>query len=108
MVAGRGMVTGCPAASDRFTSSPVSGSTPQRRISGLSPFAATAQPERRPPPPQGVTITSRSGTSSRSSSARVPWPAITASSSKGGTSVAPCSSTILRAISSRLSPPCRS
>ena len=92
MVCGEGDGDGVSGGERLLHVVPASGSTPQRRISGRSPLAATAQPERRPPPPHGVTIRSRSGTSSRSSRASVPWPAITASSSNGGTRVAPCSS----------------
>ena len=50
---------------------------------------ATHVPEHRPPPPIGVTTTSRSGISCVNSSAAVPAPAITRSSSKGWISTAP-------------------
>ena len=47
-------------------------STPITSIPGRSATAATAQPEIMPPPPTGMTNTSRSGASSSNSSASVP------------------------------------
>ncbi len=87
IVRGVSIRTRSPAASDRRVSSPASGSTPTTRTPGRSAFAAVAQPAISPPPPTGTSRRSRSGTSSRSSSAAVPWPAITAGCSYGGTSV---------------------
>ncbi len=55
----------------------MAGSTPITRMSGLIALAATPMPEIRPPPPMGIGRISRCGTSSSSSRAMVPWPAIT-------------------------------
>ena len=65
-----------PAWSDRNASLPFSGSTPITRIPGRRCLAAMEQPDISPPPPMGATNASRSGTSSRSSSAVVPCPAM--------------------------------
>src|SRR5579875_2857290 len=92
-----------PASSERRVSSPASGSTPTTRIPGRSAFAAVEQPAISPPPPIGTTSRSRSGTSRRSSSATVPWPAITSGSSYGFTSSRPRSAASCAPISSRLS-----
>jgi hypothetical protein len=56
-------------------------STPYTVMPGFIALAATAQPASSPPPPTGITSASRSGASCNSSSARVPWPAITPRSS---------------------------
>ena len=53
-------------------------------IAGASALAASAQPESRPPPPRQTRRRSRGPTSSISSSAAVPWPAMTSGWSKGG------------------------
>ena len=66
-----------PAARDRKASSACSGSAPITRMPGQSSRAAMAVPLSSPPPPTGARITSRSGTSSSSSRAAVPWPAMT-------------------------------
>jgi len=71
--------------------------TPTRRTRGASALSASAMPLISPPPPIGTTSVSSSGTSSRISSAIVPWPSITAGSSKGCTSVAPRSRASSRA-----------
>ena len=55
-------------------------STPNTAMPGLIAFAAVAQPASSPPPPTGITSTSRSGTSCSSSIASVPCPAITPTS----------------------------
>src|SRR5438552_3953725 len=60
-----------PAALERAASSAPSGSAPKTRIDELMPRAATQHPARSPPPPTGVTIASRWGTSPSSSSAAV-------------------------------------
>ena len=59
---------------------------------GLAALAAVAMPPIRPPPPIGTTSTSRSGAAASISSASVPWPAITAGSSKGWTKQSPSAS----------------
>ena len=72
-----------PDARLRAASSAFAGSAPWTARPGRSDVAAIAVPDRRPPPPTGATIASRSGTSSTSSSAAVPCPAITLASSNG-------------------------
>ena len=83
-----GAATGSPlksaaAAEKRFAC------TPTTRTLGRCALAATATPLTSPPPPTGTTSVSRSGACSSISSPSVPWPAITASSSKGWTRVQP-------------------
>ncbi len=69
-------------------------STPITLMDGRSAFAATATPDTSPPPPIGTTIASVSGSCASTSSAIVPWPAMTSGSSNGCTKVSPsvCSS----------------
>jgi len=56
--------------------------TPTSRTRARASSIARAVPASSPPPPTGTTIASRSGRSSSISRATVPWPAITAGSSK--------------------------
>ncbi len=63
--------------------------TPTTCRSGRSAFAAVAMPAIRPPPPIATTSVSMSGCWASISSATVPWPAITARSSNGWTTVWP-------------------
>ena len=63
--------------------------TPTTRTFGCSSRSASAIPDARPPPPIGTTSVSSSGSCSAISSPIVPWPAITRSSSKACTKVAP-------------------
>src|SRR6185312_3122177 len=82
-------------------------STPNTEMPGRSAVAATRHPASKPPPPTGITRASMSGASFSSSSARVPWPAMTAASSYGWTkmswrSCARCSA--WAAASARVSP----
>ena len=67
--------------------------TPTIRTSGLRARSAIAIPAASPPPPIGTTTVPRPGSCSTSSSPIVPWPAITRSSSKAWTNVAPVEST---------------
>ena len=67
--------------------------TPTMRTSGLSARSAIAIPAASPPPPIGTTTVPSSGSCSTSSSPIVPCPAITRSSSKAWTNVAPVEST---------------
>ncbi len=89
---------GAPASSDRTAPGEASASTPMIRTPGFLALAAVATPEIIPPPPTGTTIVVTSGTCSRLSRAMVPWPAITARSSKACTS-ASCSSAASRSTS---------
>src|SRR6185369_1322720 len=73
------------------------------RIDGFIPRDAIAVPDSNPPPPTGVMIASRSGISSRSSSAAVPCPAMTRQSSYGCTSTAPVSASTAAQVVSRAS-----
>ena len=93
IVRGTSIRTRSPAASERRTSSPASGSMPMTRTSGSSAFAAVAQPAISPPPPTQTSSTSSGPASSISSSATVPWPAITRSSSYGWIGISPRSAT---------------
>ena len=90
-----------PAANERAASSAPAGSAPTTRAAGRSAFTAVETPLISPPPPIGASTRSRSGASSISSSAAVPWPAITAGSSNGWIIAAPVSATIRAAVSSR-------
>jgi hypothetical protein len=72
-----------PCSMQCFSVGAPSGSTPITFIEGLNALAAIAIPETRPPPPTGTSIHWQSGSSFSISRAIVPWPAITASSSKG-------------------------
>ena len=81
--------------------------TPTTRTAGRNAFTATATPASSPPPPAGTRISVTSGHCSRISSPIVPCPAMTASSSNGGTRIRPSRSAIARAstcASSRLAP----
>ncbi len=89
IVCGCGIACSVPDAKLRAASSAPAGSAPNTVMPGNTPRAAIAVPDSRPPPPTGATTTSRSGTASSSSSVAVPWPAMTAQSSYGCTSVAP-------------------
>ena len=60
-------------------------STPKIRMSGFIALAATEQPAIRPPPPMGMISASRSGASSRNSTAQTPWPVTMPSSSNAET-----------------------
>ena len=66
----------CPASIDAFMLATLAAWTPMMVISGLSDLSAQATPEVIPPPPIGITTTSRLGTCSSSSSPIVPWPAM--------------------------------
>src|SRR4051812_9188437 len=81
-----------PAARPEWSAVDSSGSTPMTRASGRRAFMAAAIPLTSPPPPTGTITTSGTGPSSRISSATVPWPAMTAGSLNGCTSVRPVSS----------------
>ena len=59
----------------------MAGSAPQIVVPGDRPCTAIAVPLRSPPPLTGAITSSRSGTSSMSSSAAVPAPAMTRGSS---------------------------
>src|SRR5581483_267046 len=74
----------CPASSPARKACACSGSTATTRA---RPSSAVTTPETRPPPPTPTTTVSTFGTSSRISSARVPWPAITHGSSCGWTKI---------------------
>jgi len=87
MVSGTAMVTSRLLTNDWVASLPFSGSTPMTRHFGARCLAAMALPESSPPPPHGTSKRSSGPTSSISSFAAVPWPAITSSWSKGGMSV---------------------
>src|SRR6476659_1394585 len=88
-----GAFTAIPSASvcsEQTTASPVRAAcidghaaeeTPITARLGLSACRAMALPAIKPPPPTGTTIMSRSGTSSRTSKAMVPWPAMMRGSS---------------------------
>ena len=80
-----------PLAKLRAASSALAGSAASTRMPGRSAFAAIAVPDISPPPPQGATTASRSGSASKSSSVAVACPAITCASSNGWISVAPVS-----------------
>ena len=67
--------------------------TPTSRTSGRTALSAIAIPAASPPPPIGITSVPMSGSCSASSSPIVPCPAITRSSSKACTNVAPIDST---------------
>src|SRR5687768_15683382 len=108
IVCGTSMVTRLRVRSERAASSPAAGSTPTTRVPGERWAAAIAQPESSPAPPQQTNRSSRGPTSSKSSLAAVPWPAITAAWSKGGTTEAPVSRAILSATCARSSPRLRS
>src|SRR5947209_8102763 len=58
MVAGLRTVCRVPVLKERVASSPSSGSTPTTRHAGARCLAAMADPESRPPPPQGTRRTS--------------------------------------------------
>ena len=75
------------------------------RSRACSALAAVAMPPISPPPPIGTTSTSRSGAASSISSASVPWPAITAASSKGWTKVRPLGSASAQACRAASSTP---
>src|SRR5690554_2407500 len=77
MVWGTSICTRSPASSERLVSSPAAGSTPIMRMLGNRPFPTVALPAIRPPPPIGTRSSSSSPTSSKSSRAAVPWPAMT-------------------------------
>ena len=81
MVSGRTDGTIRPSARERKASSAPSGSPAMTRMPRADSVTAMAVPLSSPPPPTGARTTSRPGTSWSSSSAAVPWPAITRSSS---------------------------
>ena len=66
---------------------------PMTRMPGRIVLAARATPAASPPPDSGTRIVSRSGRACISSIPIVPWPAMTAGSSKGEISVRPSSRT---------------
>src|SRR5213083_987737 len=78
IVGGGGMVTRSPLRSERCVSLAVSVSTPRIWIPGKSVRATMEQPAMSPPPPTGASSASSDGTSWKSSSAAVPWPAMIA------------------------------
>ena len=104
IVRGTGIEVRSPAASERLTSSPASGSTPMILSPGANALAAVAQPEIRPPPDTGTTSASRGPASSSSSSPTVPCPAITRGSSNGWIGWSPRLVTRFRKMASRSSP----
>ena len=76
-----------PAAAERVTRvGRQFGLGPDHPRPGHSARMAAAIPEMRPPPPTGTTTWSASGRSAAISRPMVPWPAMTARSSKGGMS----------------------
>ena len=75
IVTGIGMIR--PSRKERCPSFPASGSTPITRQPGECAAAASADPARRPPPPMQTRRTSSGPVSAKSSSAAVPWPAMT-------------------------------
>ena len=89
VAAGRGSIL--PERKLRAASSALAGSAPKTLAAWSRDLTAIAVPESSPPPPTGAITMSSSGNSSINSSAAVPWPAITRTSSKGCTSVAPVS-----------------
>eukprot|EP01137_Pigoraptor_chileana_P027929 Opistho-2@11203 len=70
------MVTGFPAFIAAVRLAHRSGSTPMTLTSGRSVLTARAMPARRPPPPTGTTIASKSSSCSMISSPIVPCPAM--------------------------------
>ena len=85
--AGRGI--GAPEAIEAASVEIAAGSTPTTRAVGARALTAVATPEINPPPPTGTTTWVTSSTCSQSSSPTVPWPAMTAGSSKGCTITRP-------------------
>ena len=85
MMVRQSMVSSRPASMLRFMAGPSEDSTPITRARGLCDLTAIETPEIRPPPPIGTTTTSTSGQSWTISRPRVPWPAISCSSSNGWT-----------------------
>ena len=81
-----GHATRWPLRNESRASAASSGSTPITRAPGHSARMAAEIPEMRPPPPTGTTTRPASGRSAAISRPMVPWPAITAGSSKGGMS----------------------
>ena len=63
--------------------------TPTTRTCGSSDLTAMATPDASPPPPSGTTTHDSDSMSSTNSRPIVPWPSITATSSKGGQNVVP-------------------
>ncbi|MNV42507.1 hypothetical protein D3C71_1341830 [compost metagenome] len=90
-----------PAASERAVSAAPSGSARTSSTAGLAACSASRVPAARPPPPTGTTINSRPSLACSSSSAAVPWPAITWGSVYGCTRVAPVSAWTWAHIASR-------
>ena len=72
-----------PVASERRASSALAGSAPMTRVEGEWPLTARAVPEISPPPPIGAITMSSGPACSSSSSAAVPWPAMTDQSLNG-------------------------
>ena len=94
MVSGCGISTWWPARSDKAQSFAISGSAPNTLISGLIDLAAMDEPASKPPPPAGVQIASKSGTSLSSSKTAVPCPVMVQGWSYGGKTTAPDSAAI--------------
>ena len=91
IVVAAGSASTRPERKLRAASSALAGSAPKTRITGALDLTAIDVPESSPPPPTGAMIASSPGDCSRSSSAAVPCPAMTRTSSNGCTSVAPVS-----------------
>ena len=83
--------TGWPACRLACMAAPRCMLMPWVVMAGLMLLTAKATPANRPPPESGTSTWVTSGSCSRISRPRVPWPAITSGWSNGGTSVAPCS-----------------
>src|SRR6266581_4392143 len=91
MVVAAGSGSTVPERKLRAASSAFAGSAPKTRIAAALDLTAIDVPDSSPPPPTGAMIASSPGDCSSSSSATVPWPAITSTSSNGCTSIAPVS-----------------
>mmetsp|Transcript_10549 Transcript_10549/g.17093 ORF Transcript_10549/g.17093 Transcript_10549/m.17093 type:complete len:222 (-) Transcript_10549:527-1192(-) len=98
---GASFISFSPAFLDLKQSSAAVGSAATTRMEGLTCLAQTAMPPIMPPPPTGATIASKCGSSSKSSFAMVPCPAITSGSWLGWMSTPLVSSTTFDAAMSR-------